>query len=465
MTAQETWIGKTEHDMDRAACLHDIADAGLGREPAAQCGSPLPAEGYSLFFREWLAAGQPSNQFPISAVCNSRCLFCSNNLNPFPIARGIFRPIEDIKLQLSLMNSDFRHPIRMSDSTPGRIAEGEAFLHPEFFRILSLVRRKFPMNRLCFTTNGTMLDEIFVKELSRFKPVEITLSMHSTRPDLWARITGKSPAFAKKAMAALDLMRRHGIDFAGSIVPLPGVCGWEDLERTYETFAAKGAQAMILWWPGHSVCSEPGAVRQMDYPLGEFLQYAGRMHARHGKPITAYPHVSSDPALDVGRIVSATGKGNVRNALGPYRQVLWLASEAAHGKIQGLIDRQVGDEGTVHIVYPVCNGTYGGNIIVAGLLMVEDFIRAGKHALSEHPETELILVPRAPFDALGRDLTGDPAYRIAESLQRPVWVVSDRGDIQRLLERAFVRKDEPLTAPVKQVVERFNLSLEDVSCG
>jgi hypothetical protein len=266
-------------------------------------------------------------------------------------------------------------------------------------------------------------------------------------------------------MAALDLMRRHGIDFAGSIVPLPGVCGWEDLERTYETFAAKGAQAMILWWPGHSVCSEPGAVRQMDYPLGEFLQYAGRMHARHGKPITAYPHVSSDPALDVGRIVSATGKGNVRNALGPYRQVLWLASEAAHGKIQGLIDRQVGDEGTVHIVYPVCNGTYGGNIIVAGLLMVEDFIRAGKHALSEHPETELILVPRAPFDALGRDLTGDPAYRIAESLQRPVWVVSDRGDIQRLLERAFVRKDEPLTAPVKQVVERFNLSLEDVSCG
>jgi len=346
--------------MDRAACLHDIAGAGPCREPAARCGTPLPAEGYSLFFREWIAAGQPSNQFPVSAVCNSRCLFCSNGLNPFPIARGIFRPIEDIKLQLSLMNSGFRHPIRMSDSTPGRIAEGEAFLHPEFFRILSLVRRKFPMNRLCFTTNGTMLDGRFVKELSRFKPVEITLSMHSTRPDLWAMITGKSPSSARKAMAALDLMRRHGIDFAGSVVPLPGVCGWEDLERTCETFVSKGAQAMILWWPGHSVCSEPGAVRQMDYPLGEFLQFAGRMHARHGTPITAYPHVSADPAVEVGRIVSATRKGNVRNALGPYRQVLWLASEAAHRKIQGLVDGRPATRGRLTSCTPSATGPMAG---------------------------------------------------------------------------------------------------------
>ncbi len=451
--------------MDQASRLHRITGASAGNAADAQCGSPSPSEGYSLFFREWLAAGQPLNQLPISAVCNSRCLFCSNGLNPFPIVRGLFRPIEDIKLQLSLMNSNFRHPIRMSDSTPGRIAEGEAFLHPDFFRILSLVRRKFPMNRLCFTTNGTMLEEGFVRELSRFKPVEITLSMHSTRPDLWAKITGKSPASAKKAMAALDLMRRHGIDFAGSIVPLPGVCGWEDLERTYETFVAKGAKAMILWWPGHTVCSEPDALRQMDYPLGEFLRFAGRMHARHGVPVTAYPHVSADLAVDIGSVVSATRKGNVRNALGPYRQVLWLASEAAHGKIKGLIDRRAGNEGASHIVYPVCNKTYGGNIIVAGLLMVEDFIRAGESALSEHPDTELILVPHSPFDALGRDLTGNPAYRIAEALSRPVWMVSDRGNIQRLLERAFERKDDPQADPVKRVVERFNLFLEDIPCA
>lgn len=449
--------------MDQAVRLHNIAEMDLRSEPSARCGSSPPAEGYSIFFREWLAGGQPSNQLPISAACNSHCLFCSNDLNPFPISRGLFREVEDIKLQLSLMDSGFRHPIRMSDSTPGRIAEGEAFLHPEFFKILGLVRRKFPVNRLCFTTNGTMLDEIFVKELSRFKPIEITLSMHSARPDLWAKISGKSPASAKKAIGALERLQRHCIDFAGSIVPLPNLCGWEDIERTFAVFVSRGAQAMILWWPGYSICSAPDAVRQMDYPLGEFLRFAERMHARHGKPVTAYPHDLADIGLDVGRIVSATRKGNVKNLLGPYRRVLWLTSEAAQGKIREHIARSAGDGENAHIVCPVCNGTYGGNIIVAGLLMVEDFIRAGKKALSDYPETELVLVPRAPFDTHGRDLTGNPAYRIAEELQRPVWVVSDRGDIHRLLDRAFERTDNTPTTPMRQVVEQFNLAWEDES--
>ena len=449
--------------MERATRLQGIPGASAGSARGTQCSSPRPAEGYGMFFREWLAGGQPSNLLPISAVCNSRCLFCSNNLNPFPVARGFFRDVEDIKLQLAMMDEHNQQPLRLSDSLPGRIAEGEAFLHPEFFRILSLVRRKFPVNRLCFTTNGTMLDESFVKELSRFKPVEITLSMHSTRPDLWSRIFGKAPAAAMKALGALDLLQRCKIDVAGAMVPLPNVCGWEDLERTYETLVAKGAQAMILWWPGHTVCSEPDVARQVDYPLGEFLQFAQRMHARYGNPITAYPHVCADSGLDVGRIISATRRGNVKNLLGPYGRVLWLASEAAHGKIRERIDRSAGIEGKAHTVYPVRNGTYGGNIIVAGLLMVEDFIRAGKEALSKHPEAELILVPRAPFDALGRDLTGDPAYRIAEELQRPVWVVSDRGDIHRLLEKGFERKDETPTAPVRRVMEEFNLAWEDAS--
>ena len=449
--------------MDQAVQFHKRAVTSRRSEPSAKCGASTPADGDSIFFREWLAGGQPSNQLPISAVCNSHCIFCSNNHNPFPISRGIFREIEDVKLQLSLMHDGNRNPIRMSDSMPGRIAEGEAFLHPEFFKILSLVRRKFPVNRLCFTTNGTMLDESFVKELSRFKPIEITLSMHSTRPDLWARIFGKSLTSAKKAIGSPDLLQQYGIDFAGSIVPLPSICGWEDIEHTYATFVSRGAQAMILWWPGYSVCSAPDAVRQMDYPLGEFLRFAERMYARHGKPITAYPHVSADLALEVGSIVSATRKGNVKNSLGPYRRVLWLTSEAAHGKIKGAIDRSADDEGNAHVAYPVRNGTYGGNIIVAGLLMVEDFIRAGKQALSEYPETELVLVPRAPFDAHGRDLTGNPAYRIAEELQRPVWVLSDRGDVDRLLERAFERKDDTLAAPVKQVMERFNLAWQDAT--
>jgi hypothetical protein len=113
--------------------------------------------------------------------------------------------------------------------------------------------------------------------------------------------------------------------------------------------------------------------------------------------------------VDVAAILPATLRGNTKNRLGPYRNVLWLASEAAHERIRGKIDKQGRAVGTTHTVTAVRNETYGGNIIAAGLLMVDDFVKAGQEALREHPNVELILVPRGPFDSHLRDLKGDTA--------------------------------------------------------
>jgi len=134
------------------------------------CTAPPPQPADSIFLSEWLAGNRPPNQLPISAVCNSHCIFCSNRLNPFPVATGLFRDMADVKHQLSLMPAH-RDPIRLSDSLPGRIAEGEAFLHPQFFEILSLIRHKFVGNTLCFTTNASMLDEPFLKKLAAYRPI------------------------------------------------------------------------------------------------------------------------------------------------------------------------------------------------------------------------------------------------------------------------------------------------------
>ena len=275
--------------MDQAIRLHNRAVMTRRSVPFAKCGASATAECDSIFFREWLAGGRPPTQLPISAVCNSRCIFCSNDLNPFPVARGIFRDVEDVKLQLALMDEHSRQPIRLSDSLPGRIAEGEAFLHPQFFEILRVIRRKFPMNLLCFTTNGSMLDEAFVKELSRFRPIEITISMHSTRPDLWAGIFGKDEHAAAKAIDAPRLIKEHHMDLIGTIVPLPGICGWQDIENTYGAFVSQGAKSMILYWPGYSRCSPPEAVQVMECPLGEFADFAERMRDLHGIPVAAFP--------------------------------------------------------------------------------------------------------------------------------------------------------------------------------
>jgi len=110
----------------------------------------------------------------------------------------------------------------------------------------------------------------------------------------------------------------------------------------------------------------------------------------------------------------------------------------------------------LHQVEPVENGTYGGNIMAAGLLMVEDFIHAGKKVLERQPEVELFLVPREPFDSLLRDLQGTPAYIIADDLGRPVWLVNPHGWIDPLMSPRLVTRRGSADALLRQVMDRFN---------
>jgi hypothetical protein len=310
-------ICRVEQGMEKVLRLHDRAVTRRKSEPSAKCGDSTPADCDSIFFREWLAGGRPPNQLPISAVCNNRCIFCSNDLNPFPVARGLFRDVEDVKLQLALMDEHYRQPIRISDSLPGRIAEGEAFLHPQCFDILRLIRRKFPASQLCFTTNGSMLDEAFVKELSKFMPIEITISMHSTRPDLWARIFGKDESSATTAINTPQLIKKYHMDLIGTIVPLPGICGWQDIENTYGALVSRGAKRMILYRPGYSRCSPPEAVRAMECPLGEFTDFADRMRDWHGIPVSELPSLRGELPVEVAAVVSAQGKEITETGLDP----------------------------------------------------------------------------------------------------------------------------------------------------
>jgi hypothetical protein len=264
-----------------------------------------------------------------------------------------------------------------------------------------------------------------------------------------------------KAIDAPRLIRQYHMDLIGTIVPLPGICGWQDIENTYGAFVSRGAKIIILYRPGYSRCSSPEAVRAMECPLGEFAEFADRMRDRHGIPVVAFPPLRGELPVNIATILPATQRGNPRNGHGPYRKVLWLASEAAHERIRGQIDKQGHAVGNTHAVTAVRNETYGGNIIAAGLLMVDDFVKAGLEALKEHPDTELILVPRTPFDSHLRDLKGTPTYRINEELKRPVWVVADNGAIHRLLEKALERKEDSPTFPVKKIMERFNIAWKD----
>jgi hypothetical protein len=114
-----------------------------------------------------------------------------------------------------------------------------------------------------------------------------------------------------------------------------------------------------------------------------------------------------------------------------------------------------------HHVVPVPNRTYGGNIMVAGLLMVDDFIAAGKQAMEVWPGTELILVPRTPFDWLSRDLQRRPAHAIRDALGVPVWLVNEMGAVDPLLDRLFFRETPSGFTPLQEAMNKFNAVFQD----
>lgn len=406
------------------------------------CGAS-PRGDASIFFQEWLAAGQPPEQLSISAVCNARCLFCSNRMNPFPVRRNIFRDVGDVKLQLSLGSANYDGSIYMSDSLPGRISEGEAFLHPRFFEILSLVRDKFLTNRLHFTTNASLLEEVFVRRLATFRPLEINVSLHSTQPALWAQIFRRTEKLARIALESFGILKKHHIDFTGTIVPLPRLCGWEDIEKTFDFLVAQGARSVILWWPGVSNRTPARLKRDITCPWDEFEDFVKRMQERHpGFSLVMQPNPLEPRTLPVRRIMDFTLQGNIRTFGGAFQKVIWLVSEAAYPEISARVSSFAQDVPNVHHVYAVQNRSYGGNIRVSGLLMVSDFLAAGRETLARWPDADLVLVPKRAFDAFYRDLQKTPAYRIPEELGRTAWLVFESGSFISLKGRGFVRPEK-----------------------
>ena len=94
------------------------------------------------------------------------------------------------------------------------------------------------------------------------------------------------------------------------------------------------------------------------------------------------------------------------------------------------------------------NLSYGGNIVVAGHLLVTDYLTAGRAALADDPEIDLVLVPRTSFDTLYRDMAKQPAYALPEAFEREVWVVDDTGQYFALPEPGGSAARGPRIVPV-----------------
>lgn len=189
---------------------------------------------------------QMQGVLPITSCCNMRCIFCSNTYNPkgceiFTISPRPLRQIEDTILWLG----GSRGPIIIGESVT-RINEGEPLTHPDFLEILRLVRKHYPERPIQVTTNASLLTEDLINQIAEI--------------DVGLMVSLNTVGYREKLMGdhdpeiTLSNVKYLGgkVSFEGSIVALPFITGWEDIENTAKFLKDAGAWSIRVLAPGFS---------------------------------------------------------------------------------------------------------------------------------------------------------------------------------------------------------------------
>ena len=424
---------------------------------------------------------QNYNILPLTSRCNVRCVFCSHRQNP-PGVRALAIPPLSVELVEDLLDYLDGHRKIVIGESASLIMEGEPFTHPYFWECLRLIRKRFPLTLIQLTTNGSYLDEQAVRKLAVFEPLEINLSLNiagiserfNLMGDRQAEISCRSP----------QVLAKYGVKYHGSIVAMPQITGWESLYETIKYLSENNAQTIRVFKPGFTKFASPelqikeelmvelaekiSAWRKGMCPISLEPPVLGDLEA------WVLGVIKGSPAFQAG--IKAGDKILQINGEPPFSRVEAFSLLKKKGEHKVLIEREgerkvftievKGDWSGLVFDYdialkevevvkeeirkkhaqrplilasefgyrvletaladspakilPVKNEFFGGNIQSAGLLVVQDMVKALVSFKKTNPEPDLVLIPAIAFDFQGRDLTGQGSWELEKEVACPV---------------------------------------------
>lgn len=362
----------------------------------------IPDNMYSEYFKENISINRCANIIQISATCNAKCVFCSNEQNPFAIKRPKFRSVDEIKKILwNYPVDDKKSIILIGESVPGTISEGEVFLHPDIFEILKLIRIK-TKNIIKITTNGSLLTEDVINKLIEFKPINVDVSFHSSIPEEWSKIFNLNIESYYKAIEALKLLKKNDLLNMVSIVGLPNLIGYNHIEETIK-FLSQFSSKINLSYPGYTKYTDNNILHILQHDENEFKNFAHNMIKKYNIIWSLDPSSNIVYYTPIDFIIEGLKLTN------KYK-VVFLSSTAAYERVCKLIDSLGFKNFEVIQVY---NKSYGGNIKVSGLWMVSDVIDALKDKVFD-----IVYLPGNFLDSFGFDLMGTHISILEETFMK-----------------------------------------------
>lgn len=293
------------------------------------------------FRRLLLEAVSRDNILPLTSACNLRCVFCSHRHLPAGVDVHTFPPLPLQGLQELIPFLDQNSRIIIGESST-RLCEGEPFTHPAILTLLRLLRRHFPRTPLQITTNGTLLEERIVMVLQQLQGetklgeplLELVISLNNSTAEARRSILGDSEP--ERVLNGLEYCRRWGIPFHGSVVAVPHLSGWDDLEKTLLLLEAKGARTIRLFLPGYTRFT-PEKERGDNSLWDGIYLFRQRLRGRLRCPLLLEPPLKKDlevrvegiigetPAADaglqVGDVITAVDGGSVCSGVAAFQRI------------------------------------------------------------------------------------------------------------------------------------------------
>ncbi len=253
-----------------------------------------------------LSGALEGNVLPLTSYCNLGCLFCSHRQNPPGVEALRIAPRSMTEIEKTLSFMDPGRPVVIGESAT-RIIEGEPFTHPEIIEILHLVRAAFPETMIQITTNGSLLDEKMLELLSRLGKIEICLSLNSCSETGRALLMGDSEP--GRAVKSAKIMKELRLPFHGSVVAMPHVVGWPDLENTVKYLCTCGAKTVRVFLPGFTAISVP-VLRFKDILWEQLNAFISRLRKETSVPLTCEPPLITDLKPEVTGVIAASPAAN-----------------------------------------------------------------------------------------------------------------------------------------------------------
>tara|TARA_R110000824_G_C14964074_1_gene652335 strand:- start:58 stop:768 length:711 start_codon:yes stop_codon:yes gene_type:complete len=223
----------------------------------------------------------------------------------------------------------------------------------------------------------------------------------------------------EKTKHCFELLDKHDVPYAVVIVPtLVDLENGKSEEWIRLLNEEHNPSQIEISHPAYTKYAPPNVVKHLDFTWDDGWEYIKKWQKKYPKV-----KIDSENRITPGRIDKS-----LNDLLDRFKDVI----ENDNPKMLFLISESVKEVFETHVkkiipfddykIQMVKNTTFGGNIIVAGLLLVQDYIPIIEQIISEGYIPDLIVLPKDSFFFDELDLTGVSVHTITEKFGiKVVW--------------------------------------------